>query len=365
MPDLTPREAGLRLLALDRDYLWQVGQACIRRPQATVWPMLCTLQHLALINYEGRKYLERFDPGQLPAVPSLEGDAVRASRHANKLFLDTDRYVDGVAEHYGLISKQHHHVFFADARGRLGRLLDWLRDDLGVVRYRQHLIGTTHTVHYNSGLPPEAFGPAAAMGQRMHEMARGMAAFAQPDPDSVAEGTACWLDLVDEHEVESSDAKSWKLYESVFAGNVPANMAAALISVQAACSTAELLTGETPRLPGGSWPVAVLKLRYITLFQVLDSLKRLAEVHGMALPGPEFFSPEVQEVLSPGGRALRNTLVHYGVIIPRVTSLPADRPLFGLVELLMGGLKYDELCAMVDELLRDSSEFLRGWSGIH
>lgn len=326
--------------------------------------MFCTLQHLALINYEGRKYLERFDPGQLPAVPSLEGDAVRASRHANKLFLDTARYVDGVAEHYGLISKQHHDVFFADARGRFGRLLDWLRDDLGIVRYRQHLIGTTHTVHYNSGLPPEVFG-LATMGQRMHEMARGMAAFAQPDPDSAAEGTVCWLDLVDEHEVESSDVKSLRFYGGVFAGKVPANMAAALISVQAACSTTDLLTGETPRLPDGSWPVPVLKLRYITLFQILESLKYLTEEHGMTLPGPVFFSPEVQEVLSPGGRALRNTLVHYGVIIPGVASLPVDLPLFGLVEHFMGGLKYDELCTMVDDLLRDSSEFIREWSGIH
>lgn len=325
--------------------------------------MLCTLHHLALINYEGRKHLEGADPEQLPTVPSLEEDAVEASRHANKLFLDTHRYVDGVAEHYGLISGQHHGIFFTDTRGRLGRLLDRLRDDLGIVRYRQQLIGTTHSMHYNSGMPPEVFG-SSAMVQRMHEMARGMAAFAQSDSNSAAENTICWLDLVDEHEVESSDAKSWKFYGNVFDGSMPANMAAALISVQAACATVELLVGESPRLPDGSWPVPVLKLRYITLFQVLDSLKRLAEQHGMVLPGPLLSSSEVQEVLSPGGRRLRNTLVHYGVIISGVSSLPADRPLFGLAEHFMDGLNYIELCAMVDDLLRKSSEFLRGWSGV-
>jgi hypothetical protein len=363
VPDLTLREVGLRLLAQDRDYLWRISHACIERPEASVWPLLCTLQHLALIGYEGRRYLAKVDPGQLPAGPLLEDDAVAASRHANKLFLDTERYVDGVAQHYGAISRQHHGAFFT-ARGVLSRSLDRFRDDIGIVRFRRRLIGTTHSVHYNSGLPPEAFGSFTTMGPRLGKIAQGLAAFAQPDSGSALQPMACWLGLLDACDFKASDMKSEKFYQGAFAGRLQPDMAAALASLQVACSTTQLLTGETPRLLDGSWPVPVFKIRYITVFQVLASLKYLTEQYGMELPGSVLSQSKAQEVLSPGGKALRNTLVHYGVRIPGVTTLPAGRPLFGLAEHFMAGLAYGELCTMVDDLLRELSEFLRGWSGI-
>jgi hypothetical protein len=348
---------------MDRDYIWKVAQAVIRRPKATIWPMLCTLQHLALINYEGRSHLAKTDPSQLPTTRSLEPDAVAASRHANKLFLDTARYVDGLVEHYAAISRQHHRRFFDPARGHRGMLLDWLRSDLGIARYRQHLVGTTHTVHYTIGLPPEAFG-TPTMGPRVRDMSEGLAAFARPDPESSSEDD-CWLDLVDEQEITTSDVKSSKFYGRAFGKNVAPGITAALLSLQAACSTTDLLIGESPRLADDSWPVPVFKLRYITVFQTLESLRYLTETHGATIPALTISdSAPAQIVLSSGGRKLRNTLVHYGVKIPGTTQLPADRPLFGLVEHYLAGLSYEQLCVVVDGLLHDLNGSFRDWSAV-
>lgn len=363
MQELSLQDVGLRLLAMDRDYVWKVAQAVMRRPEATIWPMLCTLQHLALINYEGRRYLAKTDPSQLPTTRSLEPDAVAASRHANKLFLDTARYVDGLVEHYVAIGQQHHRRFFDPARGRRGKLLDWLRSDLGITRYRQHLVGTTHTVHYNIGLPPEVFG-TPTMGPRARAMSEGLAGFARPDPESSSEDH-CWLDVVDEQEITTSDVKSSKFYGRAFGKNITPGITAALLSLQAACSTTDLLIGESPRLADGSWPVPVFKLRYITVFQTLESLKYLAETRGATIPALTISdSAPAQMVLSSGGRKLRNTLIHYGIKIAGTAQLPADRPLFGLVEHYLADMSYKQLCLVVDDLLRALNESFRERSAV-
>ncbi|MEU8112797.1 hypothetical protein [Micromonospora sp. NPDC048947] len=363
MPDVTLREASLRLLAWDRDYLWRIGEACIGRPDATTLPLLSTLQHLALINYEGRRFLQQEDPGQLPHIPQLEAEAAAAARHANKLFLDTSGYLDGVIRHYAAIAGQHHRVFFPADRP-LGSLFDGFRRDLGVLRYRGHLIATTHTIHFNCGLPSEAFGSLDRMGPRLGAMAEGFGNFARVDIAASADARNYWLDALNENDFSFSNVKSHRFYGAAFSGDVEPDLVAALLSLQVACATVDLLTGQATRLPDGTWPIPVLKLRYVTLYQVLDSLRHLTQTRGTVLPALLLQQPSAELVLSGSGRKLRNTLVHYGLRINGVSVLPGQRPLFGIVEYLLDGMTYGELNTLVDGLLRDACDLLRQWSRI-
>jgi hypothetical protein len=371
---ISARDVSLALVRFDRDYLYRVGSAATRRPTTeSSLPLLCTFEHMALIDYEVRRYLGAEAPELLAHLPPREPEVVERSRHAAKRFLDTSRYVEGVAAHCDAITQRHRWAFLENVPFGTGRLLRPFRNDLGLFRHRGVLVGTTHSVHFNLGLPAEAFDfndLDRSIGVHIREAAQQFGELAQPDPGAGATNLA-WLDVIDPADVSCEDVKAASFYRSAFAGSLPTGMAAAVLSLQAACGAAQGLLGLSPCPTAGVWTEPILKLRFVVLFQALESLRRLVERHSGVI-GPEACAhlsqflnePEARQIQAGGGRRLRNILVHYGLHDVDDSDLRGDRQLFGLVELCSGGLTYQQLCVLTDRLLAQLRQTLCGWSGV-
>jgi len=328
---------------------------------------------MALFDYEARRYLGTEAPELLAHLPQREPEMVERSRHTAKRFLDTSRYVEGVAAHCDAITRRHRWAFLENVPFGTARLLGRFRNDLGLFRYRGALIGTTHSVHFNLGLPADAYDLddlAPSIGVPVREAARQFGEFALPSHEASAPELS-WLDVIEAADLSCEDVKAALLYGSAFKRSLPPGLSAAVLSLQAACGAAGGLLGASPCPTTGAWPESVLKLRIVVCFQVLESLRRLVERHASDI-GPEACAdlsqfldePDVRQVLDGGGRRLRNTLVHYGLRGVADGDLRADIPLFGLVELFLGGLTYQQLCDLTDRLLVQLQDLLRGWSQV-
>jgi len=318
------------LARMDDDLSWGfsvVADSTAGSPDIGSLVSLCFLAQLSLLVTESERYLRRTDPSRLDWLGG-DHEALVRSRHRTKLFADTVNGVEGTVAYFaGPLAAAHRARFTGRARFRWARRWE---TDLGLCTYKGRLVSTTHGAHYLLGTRPDmlAGDPGPALRRFGEDLGRYLSALTggvrQPAPTFVA--------ALDAGLLQARDVRSDVFYAASFGGGVDPGVAAALTTFRSVLNTVDVL------LPSGARCATEVKLTYLTLHQVLVSLRRLRGRAGLGTVLPPVLDrlladALVVRLLDPATAPFRNTLVHYGFD----SRFPADAvdaslPLVGLVE---------------------------------
>ena len=115
----------------------------------------------------------------------------------------------------------------------------------------------------------------------------------------------------------------------------------------------------------------MFKIRFLTLYPVLESLKRLRaeqQYHGLTAQSVSFIdrivdTAEAQAVLERATKPFRNTLMHYN-LNPQVDLARVDvnQPLFGLAPIYFPEYDTTTFAAMVNQCISETVAAMEEWA---
>lgn len=331
------------------------------------------MPYLSLFTVETYNYLQANFPQHANSILQEHKEIINASRMRVKLFDDTDKHVDGILELLKWImefSKEWHingHV------GLLAPLKRCLQDDLGVLFYDGHVIGSTHGGLFNAGyekkdlpttshkisdvLVPLSRSIGVALGQYLGQLC-SLPEFAPNNIESV------FLYNIEEEKMKYKDEKADKYFSTVFNGSKTVDMNFSLLMFLSTLNFMQYLFGNVVV----GTPPTLLKLKFITLYHLISSLEKLKKYFystGMLSNDSKIYFQEILEeeelMLLTKQKALRNILMHYSIRgIPEI-SLNISEDLFGLLQYYFDGKTYSEIDEMLNRQISRISAILEKW----
>jgi hypothetical protein len=291
-------------LGVARADMHYVSSALVGRSGDTIAAEIAIVQYGAMAAYEAQLHFNTvlgcsIDPG-------WDAATAKAARMSGKFFADTKRNLDGVVSHFEDLLAANHGAFYpADRRGKL---FDFLRDDLSVVTLGGKPYTNLLSAHYLTGLTAQQTATLGETGPVLKKLAFGIGRTA----------AALLADAgLDEHpptkppEFKWWDTKSGRAIPRLFAGQLPAALGAALLTVHSVLMSA---ASSSNRVACAWCETAARKHQFVTLFQVLTALEILQRSDPESVP-PRIWhllqEAESQWLLSQ--RRLRNGLVHLGM----------------------------------------------------
>lgn len=324
----------------------------------------CILPFQSLFVYESYARLKELDNG-LASELQLSREAAVAiarSRHSLKLFEDTKRNIEGQLDYFADILIPAHHERFIGTKLSLRRLLG---NDLGIYYYDGSPVSSTHCATFTLGLEPDTLLSRGSQGELRRiseEYGRYFAAWgAVLSDDATSFLTAMVPTLLGDKDVRAEHE-----YRNHFNGPKTPALNSLLFVFQCMLNTADAL------LPLDEQPESrstLLKIKYLSIYQVLRSLKALLQTRRCDLDSRSveyarsmLNTSSARILLARPRRPFRNTLMHYrpdgGVDLSR---LSLDVPLYGLVELFFD-LEAASLEQLLSELIAHSSSVMNEWS---
>lgn len=330
-------------------------------------PVLSFINQLALIVYESSR---RPYARQAATLLSQHPDALARSRHSIKLYEDSKRSVDEIAEYFEGIVSTHRQYFMALPRFAWARR--WVTD-LGLFRYHGAVIGTTHVYNYNLGIEPRellVIDAKEAQVDLLHSFTRMLGEyFGQLEPTVAAgpPGRSFLAHINPQQFGPIDDRRSWEYYPTTFGAAGRRGLAPTLHLLQCAANT--LLKFLDPEAIFVADVEAAFKLRYVTLYQVASSLHLLTQHDVVKDIGTAARVRQVTDLgliarmLDPSARPLRNTLVHYG-IDSRIdeSHIEPAMPLGGLIEQFFPEHTFQELDRHLAVTVAEVAGVLDQWS---
>jgi hypothetical protein len=333
---------------------------------ASVIPF-CVSPFLSLFVHETLVKLRAIDPATSTALSTNVQQIVARSRHSLKLFEDTRRGVDGQLEYFHDVLLPSHRNYFHDlVRFKAFR---FLATDLGLYRYNGHLISTTHAANFHMGQEPqiiltmtrtelraiyEEYGHfIATLGGRLGTPGRTFVSHL--DPGKFAPRV--------------EDVRSERYYRQIFDGPANPDLNALLTVFQSMVNFACLVSA------GGSGTAdySAFKIRFLTLYQVLGSLRILRDDQMRVLTSrsAQFVdtllgSPTAQLILARPAKPFRNTLMHYNLDSRVDTSrIDVSAPLFGLVPIYFPAYDAESFGAAIDTCIGDVATTMDKWAELN
>lgn len=273
----------------------------------------CTIGFLSLFAYESHARLRELEPQLASAiqVTTDTSDVMARSRHSLKLFEDTRRGIQGQLHYFGrTIIPTHEREFIGRVRVPFLRVL---ARDLGIYYYDGRPIASTHSASFAVGLNPESLfrGGSTRLSKIAEEYGRYFAAWGAEH----SEGATSFITAMDPDLIGDKDVRSASEYATRFNGRRTPQLNALLGVFEALINTADGLFS-LDKSPESRQ--TLLKMRYLSVYQVLRSLKRLLEERpseltrqSMVYTGSIVNDRSAQLVFGPGSRAFRNSLMHY------------------------------------------------------
>lgn len=324
----------------------------------------CTIGFLSLFAYESHARLRELDPQLASAmqVTPDTSDVMARSRHSLKLFEDTRRGIEGQLQYFGrTIIPSHERNFIGGVRVPFLRVL---ARDLGIYYYDGRAIASTHSASFVVGLNPESLfrGGFAQISKIAEEYGRYFAAWGAEH----SEGATSFITAMNPDLVRDKDVRSSSEYATRFNGCRTPQLNALLGVFAALLNTADRLfvldkSSESKQ--------TLLKMRYLSVYQVLRSLKRLLEERQTELSRQSMVYVEsminnrsAKLVFGPGSRAFRNSLMHYRpdrrIDLAR---LSLDETHYGLIQLCysMDVAAFEEA---LSSLISEAALTMHAWS---
>jgi hypothetical protein len=331
---------------------------------ASIVPM-CLVPYISLFAHESFAKLKATNPALSASLSSDVEQIVARSRHSLKLFEDTHRGIDGQLAYFRDEILASHMEYF---RGKTW-VARWLGRDLGLYSYNGRLIGTTHSATFNLGIEPRSLlrkkGPElqatyveygrylAALGARLDVL--GQTFVSHLDPRSLNPRTV--------------DVQSEKYYRRVFDGPANPDLNALLTFFQCMMNFVQLITIHD----AGAFDYSAFKIRFLTLYQVLGSLRMLRDdpLPVLSARSTRFVdrlvdSAETHLILDRNVKPFRNTLMHYN-LNPHVdrTQVDVAKPLFGLVPIYFPAHTATSFVAAVDQHIAEVATTMDEWAAAY
>ncbi|WP_162908123.1 hypothetical protein [Allorhizocola rhizosphaerae] len=325
---------------------------------------LCVSPYLSLYVHESLAKLNAIDPTMSALLSSGVQRIVARSRHSLKLFEDNKRGVDGQLAYFrDVLMSAHRRRFLGNVRFRMLRFLE---TDLSLYRYNRRLISTTHAANFHMGQEPQdIFAMSGADIQAIYQEYGHFIAMLGGQHGTPGQTFVSHLDArkFDSH---GQDVRSERYYAKVFDGPSNPDLNALLTVFQAMLNFAHIAsTGICSAID-----YSAFKMRFLTLYQVLSSLRILRndELRPLTSRSTQFInklveSREAQLILAPAAKPFRNTLMHYN-LHHKVDKSRVDirAPLFGLVPIYFPAHDSETFATAIDECIAKASTTMDEWA---
>jgi hypothetical protein len=330
---------------------------------------LCMVPYLSLFVHESYRKLETSDP---VLASSLSGDVtsiVARSRHSLKLFEDTNPTRRGIA---GQLAYFHDEVLPAHTSHFLGNtwlpLARPLEKDLGLFSYDGKLITTSHGATFHMGVEPSQLlkktGPEL---RAIYEEYGRYFGHLGARLDTAGETFISHLDPR-RFNRRPDDVRADRYYRRVFDGPDNLDLNALLIVFRGMLNFVNSVI--TAGSQASDTEYTVFKIRFLTLYQILGSLRllhdeRLRDLTGRSVTYIETVTgtTEAQLIMDRASKPFRNTLMHYN-LDSRVDTARVDlnEPLFGLVPIYFPGYDVQTFAAIVGRCIADTAAAIEEWA---
>jgi hypothetical protein len=322
--------------------------------------------YLSLFVHESHQRLRRLDPELAEAIavsPDTRAIVAR-SRHALKLFEDTSRGLTGQLDYFANEIIPAHRAFFID--GIRFSFLKFLGRDLGIFSYDGVPVSSSHIATFMFGTDP-AHSVSPDAGSAIFDISREFGQYSAAWGVTLDEPPTSFLMHLDPKLFSMKDVRADAEYRSCFNGPQTPEVNALLCLFQAMLNTLDRLLSLD--IDPSSQQTSI-KLRYLTIYQILRSLALLTTERGSQLELRSHRAiqamvdcPTARLMTDDSKRPFRNTLMHYGPD-RRVdlAQLSLDQPLYGLVEhfFAMDVAAFDQL---LTRLIADTAAAMNTWAG--
>ncbi|MEV7592576.1 hypothetical protein AB0O42_20105 [Streptomyces sp. NPDC089922] len=294
----------------------------------------CATPYFSLAMYESLQKMQALDSRILAALdPDVVAIATR-SRHSLKLFEDTKRGIDGQLSYFReRVIASHSERFL----GGMPSLIRFLGTDLGLGGYAGRIIMTSHSATFHVGFEPDKL-LAKDSGSYILEVYRQYGLFFGGLGATLDDqGAETFVTSLDSQGFEPRNVHAIRYYRSVFNGQGTPDLNAMLTTFQAMLNFATLVVSSGVSRRRVDY--TALKIGFLSLYQVLRSIQLLLDdpAYGLTsrsvdianrIVGSEF----ARQVVTPGARGFRNTLMHYN-LPPKIdiSKIDLEVPFFGMV----------------------------------
>jgi hypothetical protein len=328
----------------------------------------CMAPYLSLIVHESYRKLQAIDPSLPPLLSSDVESIVARSRHSLKLFEDTHRGVAGQLAYFrDEILPVHTGRFLGNTWLKLARSLE---TDLGLFSYDQRLIATTHGATFHLGIDPDELFKKGA-GRNIQAIYEEYGRYFARLGARLDSSEATFMSQVDPKRFNQhpNDVRAGKYYRRIFdgAGNPDLN---ALLTV----FRGMLNFVNTVMSVGGNvcdTEYTVWKIRFLTVYQILDSLRilhddRLRPLTARSVQCIEKITGtlEARLIMEPAVKPFRNSLMHYN-LHSRINRAKVDihQPLFGLIPIYFPSYSTATFAEAVDRCIEETAAIMEEWAG--
>lgn len=355
-------------IARDAEYAGRLARDMSERQNSRLTHVLalCLAPYLSLFVHESYRKLQASDPALATLLASDVQTIVARSRHSLKLFEDTARGIDGQLAYFrDDVFPAHRHRFLGNTWLPFARRWE---TDLGLFSYDGKLITTTHAATFHLGMEPDAL--LKIEGSELEKIYEQYGRYLGHLGAQLDVGEATFLQSLDSKRLNSRphDVRAERFYGNIFDGAANPEINALLTvfqgmmnvagSIMAACQDADDIE------------YSAFKLRFLTLYQILGSLRVLSTEKQTQLSSRSTQvidaitgSPETQLLTSSSTRPFRNTLMHYN-LDSRIDQNQVDLndPLFGLVPIYFPGEDNAGLTAIMDRCISETATAMNVWS---
>lgn len=328
--------------------------------------MFCMAPYFSLFVHESNQKLCRSDQGLASLLSTDVKAIVERSRHTLKLFEDNHRWIEGQLEYFrDEIIPAHTNYFVSKLPFPAARAF---MKDLGIYSYDKKVYANTHGATFHIGIEPDVWFTMAPQEQRAIYEQYGR--YFHRLGARLDSGASTFLvSLTPElFNQEVDDVLADEYYASVFDGHHNCYLNAVLTVFRGMMNFVNSVIISGAR--SNDIDYTVFKIRFLTLYAILGSLKRLHAEHqshnltarSVSFIGRIINTAETQVITEPSAKPFRNTLMHY--LDPRVDLSRVDftEPLFGLVPVYFPSYDVPTFAAMIDQCIGETASVIEEWA---
>lgn len=356
-------------VASDADYvgrLFRDFQAADDASVSSIMP-LCMAPYFSLVLHEAKRKPQAIDPSAFDEFSAEAEEVCARARHSLKLFEDTQRHIEGQLQYF------QDDIFDSHSDHFLGNTWLWLarkwEKDLGLFTYQGSLVTTSHAAAFHLGVEAEKLfqdDDGAYMLDVMQQFGR---CFRAVGARTDTQGGETFVRHLSGESFRCADVRASTYYTQAFSGVPSQAMAGVLTDFQVRMNFIDqaVTAGADIR----NLEYTVFKIRYVTLYQVLSSLRLLKEDARYPLSSSADDALEaildtdaVRTITDRAVRQFRNTLMHYNLLSGADTAkVDLAQPVFGLVPQYFPAHGFEQLSELVDTCIRETAGALNDWAG--
>ncbi|WP_406438027.1 hypothetical protein OHB00_26045 [Streptomyces sp. NBC_00631] len=256
-----------------------------------------------------------------------------------------------------------------DFLGNTWLRLAWRREkDLGLFTYEGTLVTTSHAAAFHLGVEADKLlqeDNGAYMFGIMRQIGR---CFGALGACMDTQGGATFVRHLSGAHLRSADVRASTYYAQAFNGAATQAINGTLTDFQVRMNFIDKMIANGADIRNLEY--SVFKIRYVTLYQVLLSLKLLkSDARYPLSPSSNAMlkiildTDAVRVVTDGAARGFRNTLMHYNLLKGAdTTKVDLTQPVFGLVPQYFPGYDFEELSNLVDICIHETAGTLNSWA---